>query len=147
MQLVEREELLTGLGAFLQQAEAGGRLVLVAGEAGVGKTSLVRTFADRCSGARVLWGACDPLSTPRLLAPFHDMAPVAQLLTSRPGRHELLTALLEELSLRTLMVIEDVHWADEATLDALRFVGRRITSTHSLVLATFRDEELAPTTR
>jgi DNA-binding CsgD family transcriptional regulator/tetratricopeptide (TPR) repeat protein len=142
MQLVEREELLTGLGAFLQQAEAGGRLVLVAGEAGVGKTSLVRTFADRCSGARVLWGACDPLSTPRPLAPFHDMAPVAQLLTSRPGRHELLTALLEELSLRTLMVVEDVHWADEATLDALRFVGRRITTTRSLVLATFRDEEL-----
>jgi tetratricopeptide (TPR) repeat protein len=142
MQLVEREELLTGLGAFLQQAEAGGRLVLVGGEAGVGKTSLVRTFAETCSGARVLWGGCDPLSTPRPLAPFHDMAPVAQLLASGPGRHELLTALLEELSLRTLMVVEDVHWADEATLDALRFVGRRITTTHSLVLATFRDEEL-----
>src|SRR4051794_32135425 len=122
MQLVEREELLTRLGACLQQAEAGGRLMLVGGEAGVGKTSLVSSFAETCSAARVLWGTCDPLSTPRPLAPFHDMPPVAELLTSRPGRYELLTALLEELSLRTLMVIEDVHWADEATFDALRFV-------------------------
>jgi len=70
------------------------------------------------------------------------MAPIASLLQRRQGRYELLTALLDELSLHTLMIAEDVHWADEATLDALRFIGRRITGTRSLVVVTYRDDEV-----
>src|SRR5215471_14736669 len=129
MRLVEREELLTRLGARLDEARATGGLELVGGEAGVGKTTLVRSFVDACpDGVRVLWGACDPLSTPRALAPFQDMAPFATFLEERHERYALLTALLDELSVRTVMVVEDAHWADEATLEALRFVGRRVTA-------------------
>jgi DNA-binding CsgD family transcriptional regulator/tetratricopeptide (TPR) repeat protein len=143
MPLVEREELLTRLGACLDEAPTAGRLALVGGEAGVGKTSLVRQFVDACpDGVRVLWGSCDPLSTPRALAPFQDMPPFAPLLVERHERHALLTALLDELSIRTVTVVEDAHWADEATLEALRFVGRRVTGTASVVIVTYRDDEI-----
>ncbi len=143
MQLVEREELLTHLEQRLQQVHTTGRLAFVGGEAGVGKTSLVRSFVETCpNGVRVLWGACDPLSTPTALAPFRDMAPFAALLEERQERYALLTALLDELSVRTVMVVEDAHWADEATLEALRFVGRRVTGTRSVVIVTYRDDEV-----
>lgn len=144
MELVERDELLTRLHDFHTDARAGsGRQVLVGGEAGAGKTVLARAFvADLGSGARVLSGSCDPLSTPRPLAPFHEMRPIADLLVRTSRRHELLSAILGELELATVMVIEDAHWADEATLDALRFVGRRIDGTRSLVLVTYRDDEV-----
>jgi DNA-binding CsgD family transcriptional regulator/tetratricopeptide (TPR) repeat protein len=145
MRLVEREELFASLGACLDDAGTTGRLALVGGEAGVGKTSLARLFVEACpDGFRVLWGACDPLSTPRPLAPFQDMAPLAALLEERQERHALLTALLDELSVHTVMVVEDAHWADEATLEALRFVGRRVTGTRSVVIVTYRDDETGP---
>jgi DNA-binding CsgD family transcriptional regulator len=146
MNLVEREPFLEALEEHLA---AGGRLVLVGGEAGVGKTALVRAFADRLAGrSRVLWGACDALFTPRPLGPFADVAaetrgPLADVLGG--GRaHEVLTALLDELRADpTVLVLEDVHWADEATLDLLRLLARRVESSQALVLATFRDDELA----
>jgi DNA-binding CsgD family transcriptional regulator/tetratricopeptide (TPR) repeat protein len=145
MQLVEREKLLTRLGACLDDAHTGGRLALVGGEAGVGKTSLARSFVEaRRDAGRVLWGACDPLSTPRPLAPFRDMEPFAALLDERRERYALLTSLLDELSVGAVMVVEDAHWADEATLEALRFVGRRVTRTRSLVIVTYRDDEVGP---
>jgi DNA-binding CsgD family transcriptional regulator/tetratricopeptide (TPR) repeat protein len=141
MRLVERGDLLGQLEAWSDEA---GRLVLVGGEAGAGKTSLARAFAEARSGRfRVLWGACDPLSTPRPLAPFRDMAALTEILEEPHGKHRVLTALLEELSVETVMVVDDAHWADEATLDALRFVGRRVTGTRSVVLVTYRDDEVA----
>src|SRR5262245_47182235 len=142
MHLVERDDLLARLESWSRQAPTTGRLVLIGGEAGAGKTSLARAFVDRSDGFRVLWGACDPLSTPRPLAPFRDMAPLSGVLEEERGKHGLLTALLDELSVETVMVVEDAHWADEATLDALRFVGRRVTATHSVVLVTYRDDEV-----
>jgi DNA-binding CsgD family transcriptional regulator/tetratricopeptide (TPR) repeat protein len=143
MRLVEREELLARLTVCLEQAQSAGRLVLVGGEAGVGKTSLARAFVETCGdGVRVLWGACDPLSTPRPLAPFLDMAPLAAVLAERRGRQGLMTSLLDELSGPTVMVVDDVHWADGATLDALRFVGRRVERTRSVVVVTYRDDEV-----
>lgn len=147
MELVERGELLATLSAYLAEARAGsGRLVLLSGEAGVGKTSLVRAFTAQESGARVLWGTCDPLATPEPAAPFHDMAPLATVLAGKPVRVELLTAILDELRPApvTVMVVDDAHWADEVTLDAVRFLGRRIHTTSALVLVTFREDELAP---
>src|SRR5262245_63459755 len=107
MRLVERDNLLARLDACLRQAHSTGRLALVGGEAGVGKTSLVRHFVDTGPaelGFRILWGACDPLSTPRPLAPFQDMAPLAPMLERERGKHGLLTALLDELSDETVMV-------------------------------------------
>jgi DNA-binding CsgD family transcriptional regulator len=145
MELVEREELLARLRDLHADARAGsGRQVLVGGEAGAGKTVLVRTFVAGLDGEmRVLTGSCDPLSAPRPLAPFHEMRSFADLMARDSNRHAFLTAILGELELATVMVIEDAHWADEATLDALRFVGRRIDLTRSLVLVTFRDDEIS----
>ena len=83
MRIVEREELLARLGAYLEEAQSAGRLALVGGEAGVGKTTLASRFVETAPadvGFRVLWGACDPLSTPRPLAPFRDMTPLAPML-------------------------------------------------------------------
>jgi hypothetical protein len=59
---------------------------------------------------------------------------------ARPA--ELVAALLRELRATpgTLLVLEDLHWADEGTLDALRLLGRRIDGVPSLAVATFRDD-------
>jgi predicted ATPase len=104
MQLLEREPALDALGDWFAEARAGrGRLVLVAGEAGVGKTRLVDEFAARYGqAARVLWGACDPLTTPRPLGPLADVAPALggrldQLLRDEAPRGTLFPALLERL--------------------------------------------------
>ena len=114
------------------KAKRRGRMVLVAGEAGIGKTSLVRAFCGRARGVRVLSGGCDALHTPRVLGPFVDIAEetggglaavVAQ--GAAPGR--VVTALAQELRGRpTILVLEDLHWADGATLDVLRLLARRI---------------------
>jgi|SRR5918999_1002595 predicted ATPase len=135
MQLLERDPALDALGGWLAEARAGrGRLVLVGGEAGVGKTTLVEAFAGRHRPvARVLVGACDPLTTPRPLGPLADVAPAIggrldQLLREQAPREQLFPALLERLvgaRVATVLVIEDAHWADEATLDLLRYLARR----------------------
>jgi DNA-binding CsgD family transcriptional regulator len=148
--LLEREAPLAALHAALEQTAAGeGRLVLVAGEAGVGKTALVRAFCAGAPEARVLWGACDDLITPRPLAPFRDVAEdlggaLAAAFESGAPPHEIALALLgaARAEAPTIVVLEDVHWADEATLDALRLLARRVERTRLLVVATYRDDEL-----
>ncbi|HEY6515678.1 MAG TPA: AAA family ATPase [Steroidobacteraceae bacterium] len=155
MQLLERQSELETLSRCLQEARAGsGKLILIAGEPGIGKSSLVEQFAlEHRREARVLWGACDPLTTPRPLAPVREIA--AQTVgLGAPGTDEaeshdrLFRVLLEELSRRagtaSILVLEDLHWADEATLDFLRFIGRRMQRTSALLLATYRDEEVFP---
>lgn len=146
--LLERQPPLDALRALQAQAAAQhGRVALVGGEAGIGKTSLLRAFAER-SGMPVLWGACDPLFTPRPLGPLHDMAAglgpaVAAALARDAGRIEVFGAVLDALGRvpRTL-VFEDLHWADETTLDLLAYLGRRIESTRTLLVASYRDDEL-----
>jgi DNA-binding CsgD family transcriptional regulator/tetratricopeptide (TPR) repeat protein len=146
MELVERAPLLTQLGGLLARARAGsGSVVLLGGEAGVGKTSAARAFVAREAAAlRVLWGSCEPLVTPEPLGPFHDMAPLASVLAAQPSRVDLLAALLNELRgvPTTVMVVDDAHWADEATLDALRFLGRRIHGVPGMLVVTFREDEM-----
>jgi DNA-binding CsgD family transcriptional regulator/tetratricopeptide (TPR) repeat protein len=120
--------------------------VFVGGEAGVGKTSLVRAFTAEVN-ARVLSGACESLTTPTPLGPFVDVAAevggafAARVDDGGEPRHVAI-ALLEELRRSPLLVLEDVHWADQATLDVLRVLGRRIDSTDALVLATYREDEV-----
>jgi DNA-binding CsgD family transcriptional regulator/tetratricopeptide (TPR) repeat protein len=150
MELIERGAYLAALAEHLAAAVAGhGRLVLVGGEAGVGKTSLVRTFAEEQSNnARMAWGACDGLFTPEPLAPLLDLAGqlgggLAAALAGDLPRREVFAETLDAVgSGPTIAVVEDVHWADEATLDLLRFLGRRLDGTTALVIATYRDDEI-----
>jgi DNA-binding CsgD family transcriptional regulator/tetratricopeptide (TPR) repeat protein len=153
MTLLERE---TQLGSLLQYAaEAGrreGHLVLVSGEAGVGKSSLVEELQARLPDDTWLWGACDGLFTPRPLAPVHDLArqvggSLGELVRDQAPRDSIFEAMLRLLSDAeglTVLVIEDVQWADEATLDLLRLLGRRLRHVPVLLVVTFRDDALAP---
>ena len=148
--LLEREAELDLLTRLLDDIMvSGGRVVLVRGEAGIGKTALVREFLTRSTDeAHILFGRCDDLLTARPLGPFWDMARrETSLLEPLQGgtRSDVLDSVLDlmERGLRpTIVVIEDTHWADEATLDTIRLLGRRIDRTKGLLLLTFRDEEM-----
>jgi DNA-binding CsgD family transcriptional regulator/tetratricopeptide (TPR) repeat protein len=151
MELLEREDHLANLAAcFNGVAERGGCIALVRGEAGVGKTVLLQEFSRRQRNIRTLWGACDALFTPRPLAPVHDIArqPQGALWTavnSDANREEIFSAVLDELErAKALVVFEDMHWADEASLDLLKYLGRRIHRTHSMLAVTYRDDEVGP---
>ena len=75
MELLERDQCLLSLAEWRKAAfERGGCVALIGGEAGIGKTALLQEFARQQAGARILWGACDALFTPRPLAPLHDIA-------------------------------------------------------------------------
>jgi DNA-binding CsgD family transcriptional regulator/tetratricopeptide (TPR) repeat protein len=155
MELLERGDELAVLSSALRQAAAGeGAMVFVGGEAGVGKSALVERFAAGVSATtRVLWGACDALFTPRPLGPLHDVARQAggrllAIATSSGGREAMFAAFLDELErgrLTTVLVVEDAHWADEATLDLLKFLGRRVARASALIVVTYRDSEVGPT--
>ena len=132
------------LARALADAAAGrGRLVLLYGEAGVGKTALVRRFCNEQASARVLQGVCDSLFTPRPLGPLLDFVGVRDA----SDTHDVAAALLTELRSRApaILVVEDVHWADEATLDVLKLLARQIDGVPGLVLLTYRDDELDAT--
>ncbi|MFC4121948.1 helix-turn-helix transcriptional regulator [Nonomuraea zeae] len=193
MRLLEREPSLAALAEYAAEARNGaGRLVLVSGEAGVGKSALVARFQqdlqdggtrqghqqdlqdggttqdgqqdlpdsrhiqeppdgrarDDLRDARWSWGMCDGLFTPRPLGPLFDVADqrggaLLELCRTGAGRDELFRGLLRELTepgTLNVIVVEDIHWADEATLDLLRFLGRRIWNAPVLLIATYRDE-------
>ncbi|WP_172296864.1 AAA family ATPase [Pseudoruegeria sp. HB172150] len=150
--LLERDNDLAALEAAFADACAGtGRIVLVSGEAGIGKTSLVESFAARHHDtARVLRGYCDPLLTPLALGPLHDISRslgtdlAAQI--DRGARTSTLFAQLLDTLLApirpAILVVEDIHWADEATLDLLKYLGRRLDAARVLLIATYRDDEV-----
>ncbi len=148
-QLVERERELAALEAAFEQASAGrGRMALVTAEAGGGKTALIEKFcADQAGSTRVLRGACDALFTPRPLGPIQDVALDAgpafrDLLLGEAIPYEVAAALFDELRRDepTVLVVEDVHWADEATLDVLRLIARQIATARVLIVLSYRDE-------
>ena len=155
MELWERSEALDLLSRFLRESANGGRIALVAGEAGIGKSALVREFVRRSgANARVLWGACDRLVTPRALGPLHDIGHqiggrlAAQLRSAAP-QEEIFGAFLDELaagrsSRQHVVVVEDAHWADEATLDWLAVLGRRADRLSALLVVTYRSDEVGP---
>jgi DNA-binding CsgD family transcriptional regulator len=152
--LLEREAVLAELAGLGRRAAGGaGRVVLLRGEAGVGKTAVIDRFLDQWGQqVQVLRGWCDPLSAPRPLGPLIDMA--AQLPAAEAaglagvinrGEPEAIYAGLLRLfgeGHRWVCVIEDAHWADGATLDLLRFVARRIASLPLLLVVSYRDDEL-----
>jgi predicted ATPase len=152
MELLEREAQREVIQNAMRRARQGSGLnILVSGEAGVGKTSFIADFSApyRPSGV-VFWGACDPLFTPRPLGPVYDIAlkKIPGLLDQlNSGANWLAVALtllrfLLDHPAATIVVFEDVHWADEATLDLLKYLGRRIEQTHSLLILTYREDEV-----
>ena len=188
MKLLERAPFLQTLAEYASEARQGnGRLVLLSGGSGMGKTVLLEEFQRRAGDARWLWGSCDGLLTPRPLGPLFDIgaqldsdrAVSAQASSARAGhartshdqashdqashdhatatdlaalcrrgapRDQLFAAFLSELAAPspfTIAVIEDVHWADEATADLLSLLGRRLGRTPALLLVSYRDDELA----
>ena len=132
MQLLERDDHLATLDARLADVRATGRgqLILLAGEAGAGKTALVRAFEERQRSVTVHTGACEALFTPRPLGPLLDIAAevggeLAQLTERGASAGEVLAALARTVRGTAIVVVEDLHWADEATLDLVLLLGRR----------------------
>ena len=152
--LLERQVELQVLSTAVERAGTGrGSAVLVPGEAGIGKTSLVHAFLSATAGrARVLAGACEDLLTPRALGPLRDAArsaadgPLAAALSPRADPDLVFAAVSEELASPpspAILVIEDAHWADGATLDVLRYLGPRVQNLPAVLLMTYRDDALA----
>ena len=148
IELLEREEQLQCLSEAFAQARAGkGRIFAIAAEAGAGKTALIERFVGGgADGARVYWGACENLSTPEVLLPLRDIARASgeafDLQSDHIRAFESMLRLLSQGAAPALLIIEDVHWADTATLDLIRFLGRRIARVRALILITYRDEEV-----
>jgi DNA-binding CsgD family transcriptional regulator/tetratricopeptide (TPR) repeat protein len=170
--LLERELPLTLLTEYAAQAAAGeGRLILLGGEAGVGKSALLERLHQELPEARWSWSMCDGLFTPRPLGPLFDLADqlggdLLERCRAGAGREELFRALLAQVAVpkavavpkvvtvpevtgiaapgaMDVLVVEDIHWADEATLDLLRYLSRRLRGTAALIIATYRDDGLA----
>ncbi len=128
-----------------------GEVAIVAAEAGGGKTSLVRRFAAS-EGAAVWWGSCDNLRAPRPLGPLADIAaaaggPLAAAMAGGAPRADVFRATMEVLlaAAPVVVVIEDLHWADDATLDLVTYLGRRIRDVPALLVITHRNDEMGAT--
>ena len=151
MELLERKQCLADLADWLRRAlEGAGCITLLGAEAGIGKTALLQEFAKAPLGARVLWGGCDALFAPRPLGPLYDIARQARgellaTMNSNASREVIFAAALSELERTpTLLVFEDMHWADEATLDLLKYLGRRIQRARAMLAVSYRDDEVGP---
>ena len=152
MELIEREEFLDRLQSKLKEVSEGeGHCVFVSGEAGIGKTSLVKTFCKelqtRCA---IFQGTCDALFTPRPLAPLYDilLQNGSNLPENTPNiadRTLFFTRVFNEFKSQKetcLVIFEDIHWADDATFDFIKFFARRITQLRCLFVLTYRDTEV-----
>ena len=150
MDLIEREAYFSILQAEFDRVQEGeGHCVFVSGEAGIGKTALLRAFRmDLKNRADIFQGTCDALFTPRPLAPLYDI--LLQMQKSlpedrddKPDRTAFFTGFLSTLANQKktcVIFFEDIHWADEATLDFVKFLARRITQLKCLFVVTYRDE-------
>ena len=147
--ILERQAQLAELATLVDQtASAGGRVVLVRGEAGIGKSTLVTQFLiDVRDRANTLLGACDDLLTAQPLGPIWDIArqePTLVQPLSDGNRRAVMEAVHDVLSRKrpTVVVLEDTQWADDATLDLITFLGRRIARMNGLLILTYRDGEV-----
>ena len=148
-QLLEREEQLAALERHLDSVATSfsGRFALIGGEAGVGKTALVQRFCAQQS-VQTRLGSCDALTTPHPLGPFLDIAATSDrlqgVIAAGGQPYEVATSLLSELRAArpSILVLEDLHWADDATLDVVRLVARRLDTVPVLVIGTYRDDQI-----
>ncbi len=154
--LLERSSELSLLQDQFEKARTGsGGAVTICGGAGTGKTALVEAFLSSLadpSEVTVFWGECDDLLAPRTFGPFRDMIHGSGLLANdladELGREDLLLSLLGVLdrpSRPAVMVVENGQWADDASVDVLRYLARRLTGLHAMLLVTVRDVDLERT--
>src|SRR5581483_5694295 len=145
--LVGREAQLATLAAMVADARVGrGRAVLILGEAGIGKTSLAEAAADRArdAGMTVAWGR-NPDSEAPAYWPW-TQALGAEFPGEGPGgRPELFAATVEALqrvgTTRPLaLVLDDLHWADAASVALLQFVVSAVPGLPVLLVLTARDD-------
>ncbi|HEX5169908.1 MAG TPA: AAA family ATPase [Cyclobacteriaceae bacterium] len=149
---MERAACMAALEDQYQQVQKGtGHAMFLLGEAGVGKTCVINALLKRIEGsAKIYTGACDSLFTPRPLGPLYDVASQVgshflSLLKTEKDRGLIFANLLRELSTQAMpvvLVFEDIHWADEATLDLIKFLTRRISRFKCLFLLTYRDDAI-----
>lgn len=163
--LIGREAELEALGAAIDDATRGrGRTLLIAGEAGIGKTALIRRGAEvaRARGARVALGECVELEAQRSLRPFMEI--VASLerqsllrgVTRPPdhveaideaSRHRLygsFVLLLAQIGRRApiVAVVEDLHWADDVSLQLFPYLARALRDERVVLVGTYRSDEI-----
>jgi DNA-binding CsgD family transcriptional regulator/tetratricopeptide (TPR) repeat protein len=150
VELLERERERNVLETAIEESRTAGRVVVVVGEAGIGKTALVASEVEALQSRRVLWGACDPLVTPRPLGPLHDVArqvggALAAAMDGSVSREGVLAAALDELAAgaSSVLVVEDIHWADDATLDLVALLGRRLARSRGCLILTCRSDALS----
>lgn len=122
--------------AALKELPTVGAAFSISGESGAGKTSLVTQICSTVQGIRVLRVTCDPLDTPRPLGPIKDLG-----VGRAPAMlSEVCEAAFAHLGAEpTLLIVEDLHWADVASSDVLRFLCRRIESMPLVMLLTHRE--------
>jgi hypothetical protein len=152
--LLERSRFLEELsGRFAEATGGSGQVVLLSGEAGSGKTSMVASLVDGLPfDVPVRIVSCDAAGIHGPLGPVFDIAgsfgpPLASALDSNAPPDWIARLILGELraaSSVNVLIAEDLHWADQATIDLLRFLARRLDDTYTLLLATFRDDSLEP---
>jgi len=150
--LLERASELAALGKVLMSVRESsfGQMVLVGGEAGIGKTALLKRFCEKLNpSVRLLRGCCDPLFAPPPLGPLLAIAEslqgkLKQIVRSGSAPHDVALALAREFrSLSpSVFILEDLHWADEATLDVLMLLARREETVPVLIVVSYRDEGL-----
>ncbi|HYH11915.1 MAG TPA: AAA family ATPase, partial [Thermomicrobiales bacterium] len=154
MNLLERESHLQELRESLDRCVEGqGQLVFLGGEAGIGKTSVAEQFLTEArTRARSVVISCDGLKMPGPFGAMYDIAEalgpdVEHLLATQAPRDQIfrgVLAALREASQPLVLVGEDAHWSDEATLELIRFLGRRIGTTRTLFIVIYRDDQLGP---
>lgn len=150
MRLFERAPELARLHRELRLLGESGRVVTVTGDAGAGKSSLIRAATSGISGLRVVRGLCDPLTTPRPLGPIRDMLAEAGEsirvdIDTGPGTladaaNAFITAMATE---PTVLIVEDAQWIDAASIEVLRYLVRRIDALPLLLVMTYRDTSLS----
>ena len=150
--LIEREESLELFAKAADKLRLGyGNIVLVSGESGIGKTSLLEHARQNSKhDFTFFWSGSDPLFTPRPFGPVHDIAAElsSELLTllengaSPSAIFAQFYAALEGAKRPVVLIFEDAHWADYATLDLFRFLARRIAFVNCLLVISYRDDEV-----
>jgi len=152
MELIERDRFLNALLFQFERSSAGeGHCVFISGEAGIGKTSLTRAFCQKIKNrGKIFQGTCDALFSPRPLAPLYDI--LLQLKNDIPESNNEISDRsiffskvlydLKNIGQPNVVIFEDIHWADEATLDFIKFFARRIIQLQTLFILTYRDNEI-----